>query len=114
MYKIGNSFVVLRYDLLCIEGIARALRVFLGKAEAPRYKLVYPAGGEADLLTVTVKPEVYYYYPLMFHSRSDPSSDADKTNSPILRLCHPAKCQIYSTILRVFHRSARQAASEYL
>ncbi|KAI0068769.1 phenylalanyl-tRNA synthetase [Artomyces pyxidatus] len=46
-----------RYDLLCIEGIARALRVFLGKAEAPQYKLVYPPGGEADLIEVTVAPE---------------------------------------------------------
>ncbi|KAG6830833.1 hypothetical protein H0H92_014485 [Tricholoma furcatifolium] len=41
-----------RYDLLCIEGIARALRVFLQKEEAPRYKLVYPPGGESELLTV--------------------------------------------------------------
>ncbi|KAJ7044474.1 hypothetical protein C8F04DRAFT_1068465 [Mycena alexandri] len=46
-----------RYDLLCIEGISRALRVFLGKAEAPRYKTVMPAGGEASLLNVTCSPE---------------------------------------------------------
>ncbi|KAF5390579.1 hypothetical protein D9757_002693 [Collybiopsis confluens] len=31
-----------RYDLLCIEGISRALQVFLRKTETPRYKLVYP------------------------------------------------------------------------
>ncbi len=49
---------MIRYDLLCIEGIARALRIFLEKGEAPRYKLVYPPGGESDLLTVTVHPEV--------------------------------------------------------
>lgn len=47
-----------RYDLLCIEGIARALRVFLQKDEAPRYKLVYPPGGESQSLTVTCSPEV--------------------------------------------------------
>ncbi|KAJ6486397.1 hypothetical protein C8R47DRAFT_521220 [Mycena vitilis] len=46
-----------RYDLLCIEGISRALRVFLGKAEAPRYKIVMPAGGDAALLNVTCSPE---------------------------------------------------------
>lgn len=46
-----------RYDLLCIEGIARALKVFLGLEQAPHYKLVYPPGGEANLLTVTVAPE---------------------------------------------------------
>ncbi|KAJ7228532.1 hypothetical protein GGX14DRAFT_613406 [Mycena pura] len=46
-----------RYDLLCIEGISRTLRVFLGKAEAPRYKIVMPPGGEAGLLNVTCSPE---------------------------------------------------------
>ncbi|KAG8956768.1 phenylalanine--tRNA ligase subunit beta [Tulasnella sp. 424] len=42
-----------RYDLLCIEGIARALRVFLQKQTAPVYKLVEPA----SMLTATVSPE---------------------------------------------------------
>ncbi|KAI0269130.1 phenylalanyl-tRNA synthetase [Gloeopeniophorella convolvens] len=46
-----------RYDLLCIEGIARALRVFLGKSKAPEYKLVYPPGGEKDLIEVKIAPE---------------------------------------------------------
>ncbi|KAF8529050.1 phenylalanyl-tRNA synthetase [Hysterangium stoloniferum] len=47
-----------RYDLLCIEGIARALRIFLKKDTPPDYKLVLPSGGEERLLTVTVSPEV--------------------------------------------------------
>ncbi|KAI0284374.1 phenylalanyl-tRNA synthetase [Russula aff. rugulosa BPL654] len=47
-----------RYDLLCIEGIARALRVFLNKGKAPEYRLVYPPGGEKDLIEVTVAPEL--------------------------------------------------------
>lgn len=46
-----------RYDLLCIEGIARALRVFLGKDRPPVYKLVYPASGENALVTTRVAPE---------------------------------------------------------
>ncbi|KAH7916171.1 hypothetical protein BJ138DRAFT_1122084 [Hygrophoropsis aurantiaca] len=46
-----------RYDLLCIEGLSRALRVFLQKEKAPRYKFVYPPGGEKDLLTIHVHPE---------------------------------------------------------
>ncbi|KAI9512203.1 phenylalanyl-tRNA synthetase subunit beta [Russula earlei] len=46
-----------RYDLLCIEGIARALRVFLKKEKAPEYKLVFPHGGEKGLIEVTVGPE---------------------------------------------------------
>ncbi|KAG6854848.1 hypothetical protein C0991_012038 [Blastosporella zonata] len=53
-----------RYDLLCIEGIARALRIFLQKAEAPHYKLVYPPGGESELLTITCDPEVKKVRPL--------------------------------------------------
>ncbi|KAI9063178.1 phenylalanyl-tRNA synthetase [Trametes sanguinea] len=46
-----------RYDLLCIEGISRALRVFLGLDKPPQYKLAYPAGGESALLTTTIEPE---------------------------------------------------------
>ena len=48
----------LRYDLLCIEGIARALNIFLQRTKAPAYKLVYPPGGEVELLTITIDPEV--------------------------------------------------------
>ena len=51
-----------RYDLLCIEGIARALRVFLGKDKAPNYRLVYPPGGQ-DLIEITVAPEVRVHHP---------------------------------------------------
>ncbi|KIL68091.1 hypothetical protein M378DRAFT_158604 [Amanita muscaria Koide BX008] len=53
-----------RYDLLCIEGIGRALNIFLEKQEAPHYKLVYPSGGESGLLTVTVHPETSRIRPL--------------------------------------------------
>lgn len=45
-----------RYDLLCIEGLSRALRVFLGKDKPPLYKLVHPANGE--LITAKIAPEV--------------------------------------------------------
>lgn len=33
-----------RYDMLCLEGIARALNVFKGRVEAPRYRLADMAG----------------------------------------------------------------------
>ena len=64
--QAGNAYIQVlwllnvsfRYDLLCIEGIARALRVFLNKEKAPEYRLVYPRGGEKDLIEVTVAPEV--------------------------------------------------------
>ncbi|CAA7259882.1 unnamed protein product [Cyclocybe aegerita] len=53
-----------RYDLLCIEGIARALSIFTEKAQTPTYKLVYPPGGEDDLLTVKIDPETSKIRPL--------------------------------------------------
>jgi phenylalanyl-tRNA synthetase beta chain len=41
--------------MLCFEGIAMNLNVFLGRQEVPQYKLKAPADGK--LLEVTVKPE---------------------------------------------------------
>merc|ERR1711871_103948 len=42
-----------RPDLLCMEGIARALKVFLGKAPRPEFKVVTPDSP----LVMTVTPE---------------------------------------------------------
>lgn len=42
---------------MCIEGIARALRIYLGKDKPTTYKIKVPAGGESALLTTTVDPE---------------------------------------------------------
>lgn len=44
-----------RYDMLCFEGIAMNLNVFLGNKTLPNFRLAAPPNGE--LLTVTVKPE---------------------------------------------------------
>ena len=44
-----------RYDLLCVEGIARALNVFLGRVAPPAYRVVCD-GGRAPLV-LTVAPE---------------------------------------------------------
>ncbi len=41
-----------RYDILCIEGLARAIRVFLGEQDAPVYSLVEPASGKREIMTV--------------------------------------------------------------
>ncbi|PIK49450.1 putative phenylalanine--tRNA ligase beta subunit [Apostichopus japonicus] len=41
-----------RYDLLCLEGLARALLVFLRKLEAPRYTAIPPPGGLMQKLTI--------------------------------------------------------------
>jgi hypothetical protein len=45
-----------RYDMLCFEGIALNLRVFLEKQKLPKWVPTPPAGGE--LQTITVKEEV--------------------------------------------------------
>ena len=41
-----------RYDMLCLEGIARALNVFKGRIEPPRYSLADMTGACAVLLPV--------------------------------------------------------------
>jgi phenylalanyl-tRNA synthetase beta chain len=45
-----------RYDMLCFEGIAMNLRVFLEKQKLPEWKLTPPSSGEVQ--TLTIKPEV--------------------------------------------------------
>lgn len=44
-----------RYDLLCLEGLARALRIFLGKQEVPKFSIRNL--GENPPLHITVAPE---------------------------------------------------------
>ncbi|KAJ1499247.1 hypothetical protein HMI55_005595 [Coelomomyces lativittatus] len=45
-----------RYDLLCREGIAQALKIFLGLATLPTYQLVPPKDGKFE--TIFVQKEV--------------------------------------------------------
>lgn len=45
-----------RYDLLCIEGIAQSLRIYLGLEDPPRYQLL-PAK-EPEKYKLIVKPAV--------------------------------------------------------
>ncbi|KAL1297141.1 hypothetical protein AAFC00_004717 [Neodothiora populina] len=44
-----------RYDMLCFEGIALNLNVFLGNTPFPKYRLVSPPSGQLE--TVTIKKE---------------------------------------------------------
>lgn len=53
-----------RYDLLCVEGIARALRIFLQKESPPKYELVPRAGGAAPH-QITVKPNTKLIRPFV-------------------------------------------------
>ena len=43
-----------RYDLLCIEGLSRALQIFLGDRDAPKYQIV-PSPTTAHPTTMTVR-----------------------------------------------------------
>jgi phenylalanyl-tRNA synthetase beta chain len=43
-----------RYDLLCVEGLARALMIFLERADAPTYALATPHN-DTDIITMTVQ-----------------------------------------------------------
>ncbi|WPG98436.1 phenylalanine--trna ligase beta subunit [Acrodontium crateriforme] len=42
-----------RYDMLCFEGIAMNLNVFLGRQPMPQYRLKAPANGQLQTVTVT-------------------------------------------------------------
>ncbi|KAL3478717.1 hypothetical protein BJX99DRAFT_223633 [Aspergillus californicus] len=52
-----------RYDLLCFEGIALMLNIFLGQKPLPKYRLVEPPSGE--LQTITVKDDTMKVRPLV-------------------------------------------------
>ena len=44
-----------RYDILCMEGLSRALRIFLELEEAPVYRKVEPTGNGGGRTTMTVE-----------------------------------------------------------
>jgi len=52
-----------RYDMLCLEGIARALNVFRGKINPPKYSLANMSGRELQRLVV--KPETSLVRPFI-------------------------------------------------
>ncbi|ORY14962.1 hypothetical protein BCR34DRAFT_533752 [Clohesyomyces aquaticus] len=51
-----------RYDMLCFEGIALNLRVFLEKQKLPKWSLTPPASGQLE--TITIKEETMKIRPL--------------------------------------------------
>ncbi|KAB8078576.1 hypothetical protein BDV29DRAFT_166220 [Aspergillus leporis] len=52
-----------RYDMLCFEGIALMLNIFLGRKSLPNYRLVKPANGE--LQKIIVKEDTTKIRPLV-------------------------------------------------
>lgn len=103
---------IYRYDLLCIEGIARALRVFLEKDKPPVYRLRIPPGGERELVEVRVTSEVrtlgYREAPQMF------ILPTDQANPSIVRLCCSARRHLHAPVVSVFYRIAGQAPSKLM
>jgi hypothetical protein len=87
-----------------MEGIARALRVFLGKDKPPVYQLRIPPGGERELIEVKVAPEVRKLgsceapWPLILA--------VDRTNPSIIRLRSSPRHHLHSPIVPIFHRAA--------
>jgi hypothetical protein len=83
-----------RYDLLCIEGLARALRVFLQKEQPPTYTLSNPA----QMQEVFVEASVHF--PLGIMKELIP----DFTITTILCFCDPTSCStIEQPRIREFH-----------
>ncbi|OJK02822.1 hypothetical protein ASPACDRAFT_75931 [Aspergillus aculeatus ATCC 16872] len=52
-----------RYDMLCFEGIALMLNIFLGRQPVPNYELVEPASGQLE--TIIVKEDTMKVRPLV-------------------------------------------------
>lgn len=52
-----------RYDMLCLEGIARALNIFRGKCSPPNYTLAEPTNGVRQKMTV--RPETALVRPFV-------------------------------------------------
>jgi len=54
-----------RYDMLCLEGIARALNIFTGRLSPPPRYLVAASGSPSSKVTITVRPEVVLIRPFI-------------------------------------------------
>lgn len=63
--------------------------MFLGKDQPPNYRLVHPAGGDSNLLRVSISPEVCL---LQFYRNAQLSSLLDAKNSALLRMCYSSWC----------------------
>lgn len=53
--EIGYVLISRRYDLLCFEGIALMLNIFLGRVSLPEYKLTQPAKMEQIIVKEDVR-----------------------------------------------------------
>jgi hypothetical protein len=113
-------FFLLRYDLLCLEGLAQALRVFLELQEIPTYKL---AGISKDaMFKIHVKPEVVmlwihnFLVPafLKWNMNSFFCLIADISDSSLCCMCCIKRFNFWSSKIQQLYWSTRQAAPKYL
>jgi hypothetical protein len=93
-----------RYDLLCLEGISRALRIFLGKDASPTYTLAEPAQRQKLVIQPEVasrnRPETAGWPLFLDHGRvsgthtSPPPDLARRRQRPSVRLQWRPCCEV--------------------
>lgn len=54
-----------RYDLLCLEGLSSALRVFLKKDSCPKYKTILPSNSVKEMTRMVVREETSQIRPFV-------------------------------------------------
>eukprot|EP01043_Picozoa_sp_COSAG02_P091176 COSAG02_NODE_27934_length_600_cov_0.520958_1_plen_199_part_11 len=94
-----------RYDLLCIEGIARALRVYLGKEAVPVYRTLKPD----TLITMTVSKETAQIRPYVVAAvlRNVKFTQQSYNSFIDLQVRDPTRRQFHRPAQRPFARSIR-------
>ena len=97
-----------RYDMLCFEGIALNLKVFLELTKLPKLSLTPPPGGELQRLIV--KEEVILPIHRVIYARVNAETDHESSPTDFGR--YIAEHHVHTSALRLFHRTTRQAPSE--
>ena len=107
-YKGARTENGCRYDLLCFEGIALMLKIFLGRQPLPEYKLAEPANGLQEII---VKEDVgaSEIILLVVYTKIYGLDHQDPT---ICLGCHSAECQVRPGPLRLLHRPPGQTSPE--
>jgi phenylalanyl-tRNA synthetase beta chain len=57
-----NNFALFRYDLLCPEGIVRALRVFMGLTKPPQFSLLPVKENKMEKIIVGSEVRILFHF----------------------------------------------------
>jgi hypothetical protein len=98
-----------RYDMLCFEGIALNLKVFLEKEKLPKWQVTPPKDGQ--LQELHIKPEVGWVV-FDMGQRGTLLTATDCSDSRTLLWCHSTRHYLHTSTLRLLHCAAGQAAPE--